>query len=100
MNEEEAHLEQLFLYIYFVMIFENKWLNPPLEVPPTVGCTGRWGLDPASVGHDGRIPGAVGHGGRATQAEPFLSAPPSLVTHSSKFSAFQPFGALVAEVCF
>jgi hypothetical protein len=61
-----------------------------------------WPVGPGSCrrGARWRIPGAVGHGGRATQAEPLLSAPPSLVTHSSKFSAFQPFGALVAEVCF
>jgi hypothetical protein len=86
--------------------------SPPwgtaLGVVPTVGCTGRWGQVPTAAGFLASWPAAVGvlascstaatpwRRGPRRQRHAYLrgralpSAPPSLLPHSSKPSAFNP----------
>jgi hypothetical protein len=87
-------LHNIFLYIYFVMIYDFRKINGRIKifekctsdvVPPrrqefpyptaagvaqTVGCPGLWGQVPAAVGQGGRIPSAVAHGGKSPSAMP------------------------------
>jgi hypothetical protein len=46
-----------------------------LGVTPTIGCTGRWGQVPATVGHGGRIPSVVAHGGGVLESWPTTARP-------------------------
>jgi hypothetical protein len=59
-----------------------------LGVTPTIGCTGRWGQFPATVGHGGRIPSVVAHGGRS----------PRVVAHDGKALVSWPTAAAPAYI--
>jgi hypothetical protein len=117
------------MYIWHHTPRRQEFLPPwgtALRVAPTVRCTARWSQIHAVVGYGGRNPSAVGHCIRSPSAEPHggrVLAPwataagrqrplikplpppaPSLSLHSppsllSTFG-FQPFGALLSEVCF
>jgi hypothetical protein len=109
------------MYIWRRTPRRQPW-DTALGVAPTVGCTARWGQVPAAVGHGDRNPSAVArvarnpcavaHGGSVLAPWGMASAPrlyrrstpatgPSLNPPSYlQTFGFQPFGALLSEVCF
>jgi hypothetical protein len=94
--------DEEFFYIYFVLIFENKWSNQKISrnVHPASYPTAPW--VPAAVGHDVRggangrlycpveIPAVVGHHGRNPSAVVQSGRRPSAVPHSG--SVLAPWG--------
>jgi hypothetical protein len=96
------------MYLWRRTLRRQEFGRHDVVVAPTVGCTARWGQIPAAVGHGVGIltswpttpgdlaPQGTGSATAIKEADPLLLAPPSLLQTFD----FQPFRALLSEVCF